>query len=129
MQTGLRGHERGLQALQMRSKCGHGGWAGGCSHLMAQSQINHRKSTRPWCFHKTTGGRPGATFFGPPDARTRRGPVADPHRGPFGELWTPETKWRRRDGAAAGERKVSKSRYYNRREYQARLDMWAYDRL
>jgi hypothetical protein len=45
---------------------------------MAQCQINHRKSTRPWRFHKTTGGGPGALFFSSPMPEPEESPPRTP---------------------------------------------------
>ena len=50
------------------------------------------------------------SFFARPDDRTRRGPVADPSRWPFGELWTPESKCSRWGGTTAGEVEVNNTR-------------------
>jgi hypothetical protein len=54
------------------------GALGGCIHSMAQCQINHRKSTRPWRFHKTTGGGPGALFFSSPMPEPEESPPRTP---------------------------------------------------
>jgi len=45
---------------------------------MARCQINHRKSTRTWRFHKTTGGGPGALFFSSPMPEPEEGPSRTP---------------------------------------------------
>ena len=55
---------------------GLAGWV--YSHSMAQSQINHRKSTRTWRFHKTTGGGPGALFFSSPMPEPEESPPRTP---------------------------------------------------
>ena len=65
---------RCLVAWQVRSW----GWLGGCSHLKARPQISQRKLTRPWRFHKTTGGGPGALFFCPPMPEPEEGPSRTP---------------------------------------------------